>query len=69
MCGLEGFRLYAAETGAAAFLGLSVVTLVTAAVIVAVAVNCIYAETEGYVFTVHKLFSGYYLLHGAESFL
>jgi hypothetical protein len=43
--------------------GLLVVTLVAAAaVIVAEVVNCIYAETEGYVFTVHKLLSGYYNL-------
>lgn len=43
-------------------MGLLVVTLVAAAVIVAVVVNCIYAETEGYVFTVNKLLSGYYNL-------
>lgn len=43
-------------------MGLLVVTLVAVAVIAAVLVNCIYAETKGYVFRVHKLLRGYYNL-------
>jgi hypothetical protein len=36
-----------------------VVTLVVIAVIAAVVINCIYAETEGYVFTKRKQLGGH----------